>query len=278
LRVLSLFKDSGNKEGLLAVYDASTLKLLETYPSHGIEAHDMAVTRDKRFLAIGHYGIAESNAKDPDAFVAHKPSLSIIDMDSFGLVKHMPFDKPVNLGHLVTGKGSTVYGVLEQYIRTKVSPNNPPVKIDEKRNALMKDGGWPLIDLELDDGNGIAIPTPLLEFDFEQETIKEHFTSNLTQRRPQSVIYNESADKVVAAYIYSGHLVVVHADGTSEAITAEDIGVPMPVGLSEIEGTPYISVVGLFYNIAILDVRDMSVVKHISTPVYRSSHTTPYIA
>ena len=125
-------------------------------------------------------------------------------------------------------------------------------------------------------GNGIAIPTEILEFDTVTGAMTSHFTTDLQQRRPQSIVYNAATDRIVAAYVHSSHLVMVDAKGQSKAFSSEALRVRYPIGMSDIPNTPYVVVAGLYDDMAIIDLRDMSLVTHLSHYLYRSSHTTVY--
>jgi hypothetical protein len=276
--ILSLFKANGDKEGRLAVYDAQSMRLLDMYPSHGFEAHDMSLTRDGKYLAIGHYGVHEAEEGEEN-FIPYAPSLSMLHADSLALYKNIPVDKPVNLSHLTTGKGATVFGVLEEYMPSRPNQRHSRVTIDQLRDKHMAQQPWPLIPLEMSGDGSIALPTPLLSFDVHAEKIQEYFVSNTTQRRPQTVIYNEATDKAIAAYVFTSHLIAVDGQGKATAYDTDlHYGVALPIGLSEIVGTPYIALAGMHANFAIIDTRDMSLVMRHVAPLYRSSHTTAYIA
>ncbi|MDX1923262.1 MAG: DUF1513 domain-containing protein [Alphaproteobacteria bacterium] len=108
------------------VYDATTLKKIEQINSYGFQAHELALTPDKKTLYVGHYGsnyssgpykhLAQQNEirlRAPDGqakpMTFYPGSVSAISLDNKTLIDRQSSDRNGPQGHLAPSSTGQVF-------------------------------------------------------------------------------------------------------------------------------------------------------------------------
>lgn len=273
----------GDGLGLIQIYDDTSLELLDEFPSGGIRPHDMSLFNDGTRIALAQagnqrYGRDTANRAATSEDDLYTPKLTIIDIASRSTVRHMPIAVQAPMVHLAVDRHDNVYSVLQKYIDTSAQRNTDDIRAEMKRYFPhgLPDNFNPL-DVE-PGGEGIAVPMPFMRFDTTKDRITEIFSSANEQRRSQSVILQQQTGLVIAAYVFSEHLLCVREDQSHFTVHTPSFGIQDPIGLCDIAGTPYFAVAGMFEDIAIIDARNMRPVQHFHEVLYRCSHLTPVMS
>ena len=108
------------------IYDAKTMKKVAEIKSHGFQAHELALTPDKKTLYVGHYGsnyssgpyvhLAKENAKklhapngDAKDMTFYPGSVSVIDVAGKKLIDRQSSDRNGPQGHLAPAASGQVF-------------------------------------------------------------------------------------------------------------------------------------------------------------------------
>lgn len=270
-------------DGLIQLYDLSKMKLVDQFSSGGILPHDMCSFSDGKRAAVAHAGhrkylqqapSQESAGYSTDASSLFAPKLTIFDMQTHRIVQEMPVEQKEALIHLTITHDDQIYGVLQRFIELD---RNLSASADTSALSALEKSGLPysLHEYELPgDGQGVAVPLPLIHFNPAANTTSPIFTGPDKQRRSQSVIHQAMTGTVVAVYVFSEYLVSIPPEKEASAIRSSDLGIQSPIGLCDIPGTPYFAVAGMMDDVAIVDARNMTLVQTFRTPLFRSSHLT----
>ncbi|MEW6273046.1 MAG: DUF1513 domain-containing protein [Thermodesulfobacteriota bacterium] len=119
--------DRSRDAGLVAVRDASDLRVLAELPTHGVGPHELLLLPDGRTLVVANGGIVtdvvDGRGQRRDVnLAAMDPSLVYLDVrDGRRLAQLRPDDHQASIRHLALGSDGTV-GVALQYAGPEANP------------------------------------------------------------------------------------------------------------------------------------------------------------
>ena len=104
--------------GRLTIRDPKTLKITETYSTHGIEPHDIRLTADGKYIVAANYGSTVS-AKT-GAFTIPRDvvqaSITVVELSSGRLVdKRVTGRSDTELRHLAAGRLDRIFAIQARY-------------------------------------------------------------------------------------------------------------------------------------------------------------------
>jgi hypothetical protein len=206
--------------GRVTIRDCESLRVLESFSSHGMAPHDMVLIEGGKHVAIAHYGsyLAEGAWRPQIA----EPCIVIIELASGKLIeKLVPESSGVELRHLGGGGAGRLAGVLVR--RGSV----------EEETALLGDRSEVYEpDSSVWDG-GAFLPAPVAGFDKEGRW-QALPADPLLARQAQSILYDPQSDEFIATFT-SSHAVGVFgaADGrVKRTIQTDRLGLRYPRGLA----------------------------------------------
>lgn len=262
-------------EGLLEVFDRTTFKLLDRVPTGGLQPHEMNLLPGGKEIALAQQGAIEDGTYDPNegsrTFNVIDAKVTIVDVQTLKPVRHYRQKDVACPVHLTVGTDGMVYTVLQQYVPTTPTATRTKANIIANIRSAVGNRDWPLHTMELE-GEGMALPLPLLKVNPTTGETTEIFTSAAQQRRSQSVITHSQSGQVFAIYLYTNNLLRVKPDGKVDAVLATSFNIHDLIGLTDIPGTPYLAAGGLYHGVSILDATTLQPALYVSLPLYRSSH------
>lgn len=214
--------------GRISIRDAATLKVLDSYPAHGVGPHEIVLIDDGRHLAIANYGRVPwpAGQKWPAPGIPYgvEPSLTVIDTADGRLVHKVVGDRAQHeVRHLGAARGDRIFAVQ--------------ARLDTFDNVqrLLRGRDKVYMPDRTETQNRGYVPVPVLRFDTAAGGSTGAITDDpLLMQRGQSIIYDPVFDEALAVFT-SAHTIVAF-DGASGAvkrvIRTDRLGLRLPRGLA----------------------------------------------
>lgn len=215
--------------GRIAVRDAATLRLLDWFPCHGIDPHEIRLSADGRQVLAANYGSVAEDGQTrlgvPRRVV--EASVTVTDLASGALVeKVVTTDPGVELRHLALGAGGQVFG-----IRCRLGARGADA-------ALQADLGEDGPDLTADEGTYLPA-APVLVRDGAARALAGHLPPGQL-RHGLSVEYDPEHDEFLATFPSSHRVLVVSGAGRlRRSIDTRPLGLRHPSGLALLANGAY---------------------------------------
>ncbi|MCP5368235.1 MAG: DUF1513 domain-containing protein [Hyphomicrobiales bacterium] len=198
--------DPRDQYGLITLRDPQTLRVVESYSSHGVAPHAIALFDDGRHVAVAHYGTM--NLPRPNERpVISEPSLCVLELAGGRLVRKWTGDHPRReVRHLAVGGLDRIAAILTEE------------GSGEDMRARHRDhGGVYEPDLSVEEGYSY-LPAPVRFFDAAAGTAGATSLAPdpMDMRQGQSMVYDPVHNQVIATFT-SSHTVGVF-DGASGAL------------------------------------------------------------
>ena len=240
---------SGNPEkhyGRITLRDPESLKIIESYSTHGISPHDICLLEDGRHLAIANYGsVVPKKGKEygiPRKVV--EPSVTVIDLETGKLVAKRTCEPGnVELRHLTARDVNRIFA-----IQVKLGKAGEEQKLLANRQYAYE------ADFSAQDGESF-LPAPAIALlkgrtrflDLGGEELRAFMRHGL------SIRHDQDHGEVLATFP-STHSLMVIDDTTGEVrqrIDTAALGLDYPCGLSLIPDSPFYAVSGYWKNLFI---------------------------
>lgn len=232
--------------GRITLRDPETLKVVESYSTHGISPHDICLLEDGRHLAIANYGsVVPKKGKEygtPRQVV--EPSVTVIDLEDGKLVaKRTAEPGNIELRHLTARDIDRIFAI-------QVKLGKPG-----EEQSLLKNRQYAYeADFSAQEGESF-LPAPVIALLQDKSRFSELGGEELHNfmRHGLSIRHDADHGEVLATFP-STHSLMIMDDSTGEIrqrIDTAALGLDYPCGLSLIPGSPFYAVSGYWKNLFI---------------------------
>ncbi|MBL8589861.1 MAG: DUF1513 domain-containing protein [Methylobacteriaceae bacterium] len=241
------------REGLEAHYgritlrDPRTLKIRESYSSHGVDPHDIRLIEDGRYLVVANYGslprAGESQLPVPREVT--EACVTIIDMASGKLVdKQVTGRADTELRHLAAGSRQRIFAIQARL----GDPQAGAAAMSEESVAYEA-------DLTGEEGLAyLAAPTLKLSQGAAAREMGGR-RARAGQRHGLSIVYDSKNDQAIASFP-SSHRIMVF-DGASgdvaRDIDTSRLGLRYPCGITLLPDGAHYAVAGYWENLFVFE-------------------------
>ncbi len=234
--------------GRLTIRDPKTLKIAETYSTHGIDPHDIRLTADGEYIVAANYGSTVSARTGmftlPRSVV--QASITVIELSSGKLVdKRVTGRSDTELRHLAAGRLDRIFAIQARYGSDH----------DNARQHAGEDVAYES-DVTTDPGyNYMSAAT--LKYDAARNRLTKMGDAKSTKlmRHGLSIRYDERHDEAIATYPTT-HRVMVF-DGASGAVSnmldTRTVGLRYPAGVTFLPDGQHYCVTGHWENLFVFE-------------------------
>lgn len=244
--------------GKVTIREATTLKTLETYSTHGIDPHEIQLIEGGRYLVAANYG-SLPDLKSRDLTVPRQvidASITVIDMRDGSLVdKYRTGASDIELRHLASGRLDRIFAIQAR------------LGDDEAVRAVERDAGEVYhFDITTEPGSNY-LPAATLRYDAKKKSAMKMGgrAETAMMRHGLSIIYDEANDQAIATYP-TAHRVMAF-DGASGAVTAvidtSRMGLRYPCGIALLPDGVHYAVTGYWENLFIFERRTHRLVRDL---------------
>lgn len=234
--------------GRLTIRDPKTLKITETYSTHGIEPHDIRLTADGKYIVAANYGSTVS-AKT-GAFTIPRDvvqaSITVIELSSGRLVdKRVTGRSDTELRHLAAGRLDRIFAIQARY-----GSDHDDARQLKGENVAYES------DVTTDPGyNYMSAAT--LKYDAARNRLTRMGDAKSTRlmRHGLSIRYDERHDEAIATYPTTHHVMVF--DGATGAVSnmldTRTVGLRYPAGVTFLPDGRHYAVTGHWENMFVFE-------------------------
>ncbi|MDQ2705205.1 MAG: DUF1513 domain-containing protein [Pseudomonadota bacterium] len=234
--------------GRLTVRDPKTLKIAETYSTHGIDPHDIRLTDDGKYIVAANYGstVSEKTGKFTIPREVVQASITVIELSSGRLVdKRITGRGDTELRHLAAGRLDRIFAIQARYGSDH----------DDSRQLRSQNVAYES-DITTDPGyNYMSAAT--LKYDAARNRLTKMGDANSTRlmRHGLSIRYDERYDEAIATYPTTHHVMVF--DGATGAVSnvldTRTVGLRYPAGLTFLPDGRHYAVTGHWENMFVFE-------------------------
>lgn len=234
--------------GRLTIRDPKTLKITETYSTHGIEPHDIRLTADGKYIVAANYGSTVS-AKT-GAFTIPRDvvqaSITVVELSSGRLVdKRVTGRGDTELRHLAAGRLDRIFAIQARY-----GSDHDDARQLKGENVAYES------DVTTDPGyNYMSAAT--LKYDAARNRLTRMGDAKSTRlmRHGLSIRYDERHDEAIATYPTTHHVMVF--DGATGAVSnmldTRTVGLRYPAGVTFLPDGRHYAVTGHWENMFVFE-------------------------
>lgn len=234
--------------GRLTIRDPESLKIRESYSTHGIDPHDIRLTEDGKYIVAANYGSVISARTGQHSVPRHvvEASMTVIELSSGKLVdKRTTRRGDIELRHLAAGRLDRIFAIQSRYGSEKA---------DAKQHA-QEDVAYEF-DRSTDPGlNYVAAAT--LKYDAAARRLTKMGDAKSTRlmRHGLSIRYDAVHDEAIATYPSTHH--VMAFDGATGAVTkridTSRLGMRYPSGITFLPDGRHYAVTGFWENLFVFE-------------------------
>lgn len=240
--------DLAKHYGRLTVRDPKTLKIAETYSTHGIDPHDIRLTADGKYIVAANYGstVSAKTGKFTIPRSVVQASITVVEVSSGKLVdKRITGRATTELRHLAAGRLDRIFAIQARYGSDQA---------DARQNAG-EDVAYES-DISTDPGyNYMAAAT--LKYDAARNRLTKMGDANATRlmRHGLSIRYDDKHDEAIATYPSTHHVMVFDgATGSvSNVLDTRTVGLRYPAGLTFLPDGRHYAVTGHWENMFVFE-------------------------
>ena len=261
--------------GILRIYEHKTLALIDQVSTGGLQPHEIHMIPGRDEIALSHYGDIHV-PKAPFDANAVEPKITILDAQTFRPKRHYIEDGfNALVTHMRVDKHGWAYYVMTQYVKwpkeTMADGDPFGIAAAELEKALGRKLDFPL-PYQSDWEKKFAVPLPLVRVDTQTGERQVINAGDAHHLRSQSVAYNNVMGQTVATYFHSNTLIIHEPGKPPEVIHARDLNISDVRGVTEIEGTSLIAVMGTYCGVALYDLRMRKLVNYYESLNYEDTH------
>jgi hypothetical protein len=234
--------------GRLTIRDPRTLKIADSYSTHGIDPHDIRLTTDGKYIVAANYGStvsAKTGAHTVPRNVV-EASITVVELSSGKLVdKRKTGRGKVELRHLAAGNLDRIFAIQALY-----GSDREDARIHAEDNVAYE------ADMTTEPGqNYMSVAT--LKYDASRKTIGKmgDRAANRLMRHGLSIRYDERHDQVLASYPTTHQLMIF--DGATGAIVervdTRIFGMRYPCGITLLPDGVHYAVTGHWENLFVFE-------------------------
>jgi DNA-binding beta-propeller fold protein YncE len=234
--------------GRLTVRDPKTLKIAETYSTHGIDPHDIRLTADGKYIVAANYGstVSAKTGKFTIPRSVVQASITVVEVSSGKLVdKRVTGKGEVELRHLAAGRLDRIFAIQARYGSDH----------DDSRQLKGENVAYES-DITTDPGyNYMSAAT--LKYDASRNRLSKlgDAKSLKVMRHGLSIRYDERHDEAIATYPSTHHVMVF--DGATGAVSnsldTRTVGLRYPVGVTFLPDGKHYAVTGHWENMFVFE-------------------------
>jgi hypothetical protein len=234
--------------GRLTIRDPETLKIAESYSTHGVDPHDIRLIDDGRYIVAANYG-SVVDAKTGEHTIPRnvaEASITVIEVASGKLVdKRKTGARDTELRHLAAGSLDRIFAIQVRFGSDR----------EYERQLAGEDAAYDF-DRTTEPGfNYMGAAT--LKYDATRKSLKkmgDRRTTKLMQHG-LSIRYDERFDQAIASYPTAHQLMVF--DGESgdvvERIDTRKQGMRYPCGITLLPDGQHYAVAGYWENLFVFE-------------------------
>ncbi len=234
--------------GRLTVRDPKTLKIAETYSTHGIDPHDIRLTADGKYIVAANYGstISGKTGKFTIPRDVVQASITVIEVSSGKLVdKRVTGKGQVELRHLAAGRLDRIFAIQALYGSDH----------DDSRQLKGENVAYES-DITTDPGyNYMSAAT--LKYDASRNRLSKMGDAKSTKlmRHGLSIRYDERHDEAIATYPTTHHVMVFDGatGAVSKSLDTRSIGLRYPAGVTFLPDGKHYAVTGHWENMFVFE-------------------------
>jgi len=234
--------------GRLTIRDPKTLKITETYSTHGIEPHDIRLTADGKYIVAANYGSTVS-AKTGAFSIPRdvvQASITVVELSSGRLVeKRVTGRSDTELRHLAAGRLDRIFAIQARY-----GSDHDDARQLKGENVAYES------DVTTDPGyNYMSAAT--LKYDAARNRLTRMGDAKSTKlmRHGLSIRYDERHDEAIATYPTTHHVMVF--DGATGAVSnmldTRTVGLRYPAGVTFLPDGRHYAVTGHWENMFVFE-------------------------
>jgi hypothetical protein len=234
--------------GRLTIRDPETLKIRESYSTHGVDPHDIRLTDDGKHIVAANYGSVVSDKTGEHTVPRNvlEASITVVEVATGKLVdKRKTGAGRVELRHLAAGRLDRIFGIQNTYGSDR-----------EHRGEWAGEDAAYDFDLTSDPGM-YYIGAATLRYDSVRHQLTKMGDRRSTRlmQHGLSIRYDERHDQAIATYP-SSHRVMVF-DGASGRLLKEydtrTVGLRYPCGLTMLPDGEHYAVTGHWENMFVFE-------------------------
>lgn len=234
--------------GRLTIRDPKTLKVAETYSTHGIEPHDIRLTADGKYIVAANYGstISAKTGKFTIPRGVVQASITVVELSSGRLVdKRVTGRSDTELRHLAAGRLDRIFAIQARY----GSDHDDARQLSGENVAYES-------DITTDPGyNYMSAAT--LKYDAARNRLTKMGDAKSTKlmRHGLSIRYDDRHDEAIATYPTTHHVMVF--DGATGAVSnsldTRTVGLRYPAGVTFLPDGRHYAVTGHWENMFVFE-------------------------
>jgi hypothetical protein len=234
--------------GRLTVREPKTLKILETYSTHGIDPHDIRLTGDGKYIVAANYGSTVSAKTGAHTIPRNvvQASITVVEVASGKLIdKRVTGKGEVELRHLAAGRLDRIFAIQARYG-------------SDRQDARQLSGENIAYEADITTDVGYNyLPAATLKYDASRGTVMKmgDRAANRVMRHGLSIRYDGKYDEAIATYPSSHHVIVF--DGASGAVSrrynSTRDGLRFPCGITFLPDGKHYAVTGYWENMFVYE-------------------------
>ncbi|MBS3647492.1 DUF1513 domain-containing protein [Pseudaminobacter sp. 19-2017] len=234
--------------GRLTIRDPESLRIRESYSTHGVDPHDIRLTEDGKYIVAANYGsvISPKTGEHTVPRTVAEASITVIELSTGKLVdKRKTPTGRTEIRHLAAGAIDRIFAIQSTYGSDR-----------EQANQLRGDAAAYDADLTSEPGlNYIGAAT--LKYDARTRKLSKMGDRHATalMRHGLSIRYDSRHDQVLASYPSSHHLMIF--DGATgavvERIDTRTMGLRYPCGITLLPDGEHYAVTGYWESMFVFE-------------------------
>jgi hypothetical protein len=233
--------------GRITIRDAKTLRVRESYSSHGIDPHEIALVEGGRYLVAANYGSLPRDGQASLSVPRHvvEASVTIVDMaDGRLLDKRVTNARDLELRHLAAGGLERIFAIQARL----------GAEADGRRLAAGDDVAE---GVDITSEPGIAyLPAPTLKLAHGARPAAMGSAGDAAlMRHGLSIVYDPVHDEAIATFP-SAHAVMAFDGETGETawrLDGRSVGLRFPCGVTFLPDGVHYAVTGYWENLYVFE-------------------------
>ena len=257
--------------GRITLREPDTLKVLESYSTHGVSPHDIRLLADGEHMAIANYGSVVPQGRDDYGIPLKivEPSVTVINLRSGKLeAKYASRSRDMEIRHLCAHDLDTIYA-----IQTELDTGGKDQRYFKKNGSAY--------EAELTGGDFYSyLSAPTVRALRGSGRLEPIGTRKLRElmRHGLSIHYEPRHDEVIATYPATHSVMVFDAPSgeVKQRIDCASIGLDYPCGIVPLKDPRYYVVAGYWKNLFVFERGSHRLMRELChyTTFFGHSHIT----
>ncbi|MCB1614459.1 MAG: hypothetical protein KDI30_00455 [Pseudomonadales bacterium] len=241
--------------GIAYLVDTATKKLVKTFNTPLLHAHDMIVSIDQQHIIVSDDGTVEGpiDSNSPFSEIIQDPAVYFFNCNTLEIDKKVQHGHNGSFVHIDQDQDGSIYGAIEQFIYADAKPELylEPL-LHEKTAAYIA---------SYNKGGEIPLPSPMVRISASDKRAESISAQLEYHTNPFDIKFNTNSGYLVNVFVDSNTLVRYNPrNGKSDYFSTTDYGISKPFGLANLGNTSLMALSGFDRGIAVFDTNDMSYV------------------